>query len=184
MKQLITVLNGLRDGNFSSRLPADWSGLEGRVADTFNHISARMENFNTSLVRMRRQVGEEGKIDKRMPLGDSVGGWAERIEAINALVDELSQPTVEVGRVIGAVAKGDLSQTMALESTGARSKASSCAPPNWSTPWSSSSAPSRRSHARGPRSRHRRQTRRPGQVKGVSGVWKDLTDRVNRWPAT
>ena len=84
VKQLITVLNGLRDGNFTTRLPADWTGLEGRVADTFNDISARMENFNTSLVRMRRQVGEEGKIGERLPLGDSVGGWAERIEAINA----------------------------------------------------------------------------------------------------
>jgi len=51
-------------------------------------------------------------------MGDSVGNWAERIDAINALVDELTQPTVEVGRVIGAVAKGDLTQSMPLELAG------------------------------------------------------------------
>ena len=115
VKQLITVLNGFRDGDFTTRLPSDWTGLEGRVAESVNEIASRMENFNTSLLRLRRQVGEEGKIGERLPLGDSVGNWAERIEAINALVDELSQPTVEVGRVIGAVAKGDLSQAMPLE---------------------------------------------------------------------
>ena len=77
-----------------------------------------MERFNSSLLRLRRQVGQEGKINGRLSIGDSVGDWAERVEAINALVDELSQPTIEVGRVIGAVAKGDLTQTMRLEVEG------------------------------------------------------------------
>ncbi len=69
-------------------------------------ISARMDRFNGNLLRLRRRVGEEGKINERMPTSDAPGSWAERIEAINALVSDLSQPTVEVGRVIGAVAQG------------------------------------------------------------------------------
>ncbi|HEY8995631.1 MAG TPA: HAMP domain-containing protein, partial [Lacunisphaera sp.] len=116
--QLVTTLTAVEEGDFSSRLPSHWTGLEGRVAEKINSISARMERFNVSLLRLRRQVGEEGKIDQRLAHGDAVGGWAERIEAINALVDDLSQPTVEVGRVIGAVAKGDLSQAMPLELSG------------------------------------------------------------------
>ncbi|HEX2861835.1 MAG TPA: HAMP domain-containing protein, partial [Lacunisphaera sp.] len=116
--QLVRTLAAVEDGDFSTRLPTTWMGLEGRVAETLNAITARMERFNASLLRLRRQVGEEGKIHNRLPYGDAVGGWAERLEAINSLVDDLSQPTVEVGRVIGAVAKGDLSQAMPLELAG------------------------------------------------------------------
>src|SRR6266540_2245904 len=106
-KQLVSVLTSIRDGDFSARLPSDLMGLEGRVAENLNAIAVRMARFNSSLLRLRREVGEEGKIGERLPIGDAVGSWAERIEAINSLVNELSQPTVEVGRVIGAVAKGD-----------------------------------------------------------------------------
>ncbi|MGH8018546.1 MAG: HAMP domain-containing protein, partial [Opitutaceae bacterium] len=118
MRELIGTLNAVRDGDFTVRLPSNWTGLEGRVADNLNLIVARMERSDASLLRLRSRVGEEGRISERLPLADSTGSWAERIEAINALVDDLSQPTIEMGRVIGAVAKGDLSQLMPQEVRG------------------------------------------------------------------
>ncbi len=113
--QMLTTLTALKSGDFSVRLPTDLEGLEGKVADTFNEIVERMERFGDSLFRLRKEVGLKGKINERLPMGDSVEGWAERVEAINSLVDDLSQPTVEMGRVIGAVAKGDLTQSVPLE---------------------------------------------------------------------
>jgi hypothetical protein len=49
------------------------------------------------------------------------------------LIDDLVWPTTEVTRAIGAVAKGDLGQSMALEVDGRPLEGSSCGPPNWST---------------------------------------------------
>ena len=120
MKQLVMVLDAVRDGDFTARLPSDWVGMEGKVADSLNSISSRMQRFNASLVRLRRHVGEEGKIGERLAVGDATGSWAERVEAINSLVDELSQPTVEVGRVIGAVARVILPSQCPSNSTVAR----------------------------------------------------------------
>ena len=40
-----------------------------------------------------------------------------------------------------------------------------------------------RGDARGARGRHRGQARRPGEVSGVAGTWKDLTDNVNSMAA-
>jgi len=117
-KQLLSTLCALRDGDFSVRLPSNWIGLDGKVADAVNHIGSRMQRSNANLSRLRHAVGQEGQLGERLDLGDSVGGWGERIEAINALVDDLSLPTEEMGRVIGAVAKGDLSQSMPLEVRG------------------------------------------------------------------
>src|ERR1700744_3743301 len=114
-RQLLSKLTALQAGDFSVRLPEDLTGLDGKVADTFNEVAARMERYGKDVSRLRTEVGRKGKITERLPMGDSVGGWSDRIEAVNSLVDDLSQPTVEMGRVIGAVAKGDLSQSVPLE---------------------------------------------------------------------
>src|SRR5206468_1214337 len=63
-------------------------------------------------------VGKEGKINQRATLGSASGRWAECLDSVNGLIGDLVQPSTEVARVIGAVAKGDLSQTMALEVDG------------------------------------------------------------------
>jgi len=63
-------------------------------------------------------VGKEGKIYQRASLGGSSGGWSDCVDSLNSLIGDLVQPSTEVARVIGAVAKGDLSQTMALEVDG------------------------------------------------------------------
>ncbi|HEY1718109.1 MAG TPA: HAMP domain-containing protein [Verrucomicrobiae bacterium] len=117
-RQLLATLTSLTEGDFSARLPSDLTGLDGKLADTFNQVAARMERFGENVSRLRNEVGRKGKIGERMPMGDAVGGWADRIESINSLVDDLSQPTVETARVIGAVAKGDLSQSVPLEVAG------------------------------------------------------------------
>jgi HAMP domain-containing protein/signal transduction histidine kinase/DNA-binding response OmpR family regulator len=117
-KQLLVMLQAVHEGDFSMRLPSDLTGLDGKVADTFNQVAAQMERFGDNVSRLRNEVGRRGKINERMPVGDAVGGWADRIEAINSLVDDLSRPTIEMGRVIGAVAKGDLSQSVPLEVAG------------------------------------------------------------------
>jgi methyl-accepting chemotaxis protein len=103
-RRLLTTLASLNEGDFSVRLPGDLTGLDGKLADTFNQVATRMEHFGKNVSRLRNEVGRKGKIGERMPMGDAVGGWADRIEDVNSLVDDLSQPTVNMGRVIGAVA--------------------------------------------------------------------------------
>jgi HAMP domain-containing protein/CheY-like chemotaxis protein/signal transduction histidine kinase len=181
MRQLVATLDAVEEGDFSVRLPVDRTGLEGRAATSFNAICARMERFNTSLLRLRRQVGEEGKISERLVIGDSVGGWSERIEAINALVDELSQPTVEMGRVIGAVAKGDLAQQMPLELGGRPLKGEYLRTAKLVNGMvgqlgAFSVEVIRVAREVGTEGKLGGQA----QVKGVSGVWKELTESVNQ----
>ena len=45
----------------------------------------------------------------------ATGSWAASVDAVNTLIADMVHPTAEMARVIGAVAKGDLSQTMDLE---------------------------------------------------------------------
>jgi hypothetical protein len=105
----------------------------------FNEVVSLNQQMTGEFERLSRVVGKEGKIGHRRQGPGATGGWETKLRAINELIDDMVQPTVEVARVIGAVAKGDLSQTMAVEIEGpASSRASSCASARWSTPWSSS----------------------------------------------
>ncbi|HTB63839.1 MAG TPA: HAMP domain-containing protein, partial [Opitutales bacterium] len=181
LNQLLTTLGAIEDGDFTARLPVNWTGSEGRVADQLNTITARMERFNASLMSLQRKVGQEGKINVRLPVGDSIGNWSEQIEAINTVVDELSQPTIEVGRVIGAVAKGDLAQSMPLELNGRPLKGEYLR-----TAKLVNSMVGQLGAFSVEVIRVAREVGTEGklggqaQVKGVSGVWKELTESVNQ----
>src|SRR4029077_11763098 len=73
------------------------------------------ERMAAELALLSRSVGKEGKISQRLAPGYVEGFWQESMQSVNNLIDDLVHPTSETARVIGAVAQGDLSQTMALE---------------------------------------------------------------------
>src|SRR2546426_7795430 len=106
---LLTALKTLRRGDFSVRLPMNWVGMAGKIADTFNDIAEMNERLASELDRLNRVVGQQGKITQRASAAEMTGGWVDCIGSVNSLIDDLVSPTHETARVIGAVAKGDLS---------------------------------------------------------------------------
>src|SRR5262249_20615243 len=117
-KLLLAALTRLQCGAFDVRLPEHWDGLDGKIADAFNEVVELNERMSRELERLSRAVGREGRISERASLGDVRGSWAASVRSVNALIADLVHPTSETARVIGAVAKGDLSQSMALEREG------------------------------------------------------------------
>jgi len=115
MTSLLNALIALKKGKSGVRLPNEWTGIAGKVADAFNDVVELNERMSSDLARMREVVGKEGKLSQRLSVGDANGFWAESVQSVNALIDDLVHPTSETARVIGAVAQGDLSHKMALE---------------------------------------------------------------------
>ena len=113
--QLLAVLTAIRKGDFSVKMPMSKVGVAGKISDTLNDIIDLNRETSREFERVSQAVGKEGKIAQRAHLQGAAGAWAASITSVNALIGDLVQPTSEVARVIGAVAKGDLSQTMSLE---------------------------------------------------------------------
>src|SRR3984957_7526495 len=111
-RQLFKAMVAFRDGDFSVRLPADWPGMAGRIGEAFNQSLAHEGRISREVARLSVTVGKEGRLKQRMTLPGAVGGWGEKVDSINTLLDDLVRPTTEVARTIGAVAKGDLGQSM------------------------------------------------------------------------
>jgi len=108
----------MRTGNFSVRLPTDRTGLEGKIADTFNEIVAANERMAQELEHVGQVVGREGKTRTRVRFGLSGGAWGGMESSVNQLIDDLLWPTTAVTHAITAVAQGDLLQTVRLDVDG------------------------------------------------------------------
>ncbi len=118
LRLLLTALKRLKKGDFGVRLPMDETVLGAATADAFNEVAELLENSTREFARIGSVVGKEGRISQRASLGGATGSWAAWVHSVNTLIGDLVQPTEEVARVIGAVAKGDLSKSMALEAEG------------------------------------------------------------------
>ncbi len=180
-RRLLAALTRFKKGDFSVRLPEDGTGEQGKIAESFNEIVELNERMVAELARISRVVGKEGKILQRASLGDVRGGWLGSVESVNALIGDLVHPTNETARVIGAVAKGDLSQSMALEKEGRPLEGEflrTAATVNTMVDQLSSFAAEVTRVARevGTEGKLGGQAK----VKGVAGTWKDLTDNVNQ----
>ncbi|MEU8505929.1 HAMP domain-containing protein [Streptomyces brevispora] len=116
LNRLLAGLVAMRDGNFRRRLTVSGDGVMAEIAAVFNEVADRNVHLTGELARVRRVVGREGKLTERLETGACEGSWAAAIDASNELVDDLARPVSEVGRVLSAVADGDLEQRMELRS--------------------------------------------------------------------
>jgi len=179
-QQLLVVLSAFKNGDFSARLPVDRTGTEGKLFDVLNDIFGLNEKMKLEFQRIGTVVGKEGKIAQRASLGSPGGGWNECLEAVNGLIGDLVQPSTEISRVIGAVAKGDLSQSMGLEVDGRPLKGEFLR-----TARVVNTMVDQLNRFASEATRVAREVGTEGKlggqavVKGVAGTWKDLTESVN-----
>src|SRR5205814_2051351 len=179
-KQLLTALAAFKRGDFSVRLPDDWTGLAGKVADTFNEVIGMNQRLARELDRIGQVVGKGGRVSQRGSLGYVSDCWAEAIGSVNGLIGDLVHPTSEMARVIGAVAQGDLAKKMATDIEGR--------PLQGEFLRSAKTVNTMVDRLGAFASEVTRVAREVGtegklggqaKVKGVAGTWKDLTENVN-----
>ena len=180
-RELLRVLTEVRNGNFSVRMPFDQVGLSGKICDTLNDIISLNEKMMHEFTRAGNTIGKQGKLTQRIDVPTSRGSWSTGIDALNGLISDLVHPTIEIARVISSVAKGNLSQEMPLEIGShalqgefariAREVNDMVKQLNLF-----SMEVTRVAREVGSEGKLGGQAK----VKGVAGVWKDLTDSVNQ----
>jgi CheY-like chemotaxis protein/signal transduction histidine kinase/HAMP domain-containing protein len=116
--ELLRVLAQVEQGDFTARMPLEWTGVAGKVADHLNAVIIANQALEAELLRISNVVGQRGELSKRAVLGSSGQSWSGSLESVNNLIDALVRPTSEMQRVIGAVADGDLSKKVSAEVSG------------------------------------------------------------------
>jgi len=179
-KELLRILLQVRNGNFSVRMPIGETGVKGRVFDTLNEIISLNEEMMREFTKAGNTIGKQGKLTQRIEVPNAKGSWATGVDSLNSLISDLVHPTIEIAHVISSVAKGNLSQNMPLEIGGhtlqgefsriAREVNDMVKQLNLF-----SMEVTRVAREVGSEGKLGGQAK----VKGVAGVWKDLTDSVN-----
>jgi HAMP domain-containing protein/signal transduction histidine kinase/CheY-like chemotaxis protein len=114
-RELLRVLIEIRNGNFSERMPFDREGLHGKICDTLNDIIAQNEKLISEFTRASETIGKQGKLTHRIQVPNEKGAWSNGVSALNTMISDLVHPTIEIAHVISSVAKGNLAQEMPLE---------------------------------------------------------------------
>jgi len=179
-KLLLRTLTSMKRGDFGVRMPVEFTGVQGKIADSLNDILELNERTSEEVERIANVVGKEGKLNQRAQVPAAGGRWGVIADSVNNLITDLVQPTNEIARVIGAVAKGDLSRTMAMEFDGRALKGEFLR-----TAKTVNTMVTQLASFASEVTRVAREVGTEGKlggqadVKGVSGTWKDLTESVN-----
>ncbi|RWC95801.1 MAG: response regulator [Mesorhizobium sp.] len=179
-RQILNSLKAFRRGDFSVRIDNVYEGIDSDIADAFNQIVELNDQVTKEFERLSRVVGKDGRIGERGHVRNATGSWESSVRSVNDLIEDMVQPTAEVARVIGAVAKGDLSQTMMVEIDGRPLRGEFLRIGKIVNTMvgqlaSFASEVTRVAREVGTEGKLGGQAR----VKGVAGTWKDLTDNVN-----
>jgi len=182
--ELLRALRAFKRGDFSVRMPLDLSGVDGEIALAFNDVVETNSALAAEFARVSVQVGNEGRIGQRVDVPGATGAWADFSDAINTLIGDMTYSVTEVARVIGSVAKGDLSQTMVLDIGGRPMRGEVLRIGTVVNTMvgqlnAFASEVSRVAHEVGTEGKLGGQA----HVPGVAGTWKDLTDNVNSMAA-
>ncbi|RYI01134.1 MAG: methyl-accepting chemotaxis protein, partial [Acetobacteraceae bacterium] len=181
MQQLLQAMIAVRDGDFTVQLPPHLEGLQGKLADTFNEIVLANRRLANDLAKVSMRVGGEGQTRTRVNPANRQGQWADMEDSVNNLIRDMARPVETMTEAMAAVAKGDLTKTVPLETDGRPLQGEFLRAANIVNRMLEqmsefSSEVTRVALEVGTAGRLGGQAK----VKGVSGVWKDLTDSVNQ----
>ncbi|MEU0054939.1 HAMP domain-containing protein [Streptomyces sp. NPDC006334] len=174
------VLDAVAGGDLTQRVDLhdgtrELRGDLRRLGRTVNRTVDQLSLFTGEVTRVAREVGTEGRLGGRAKVQGLSGSWRDVTEAVNTMASRLTAQVRDIALVTTAVARGDLTRTVTVEATGELLELKLTV--NTMVDQLSAFADEVTRVAREVGTEGQLGGR--AQVRGVSGVWKDLTDNVN-----
>ena len=181
VRNIAEVTTAVAKGDLSRKITVDVRGEILELKNTINTMVDQLNAFAGEVTRVAREVGTEGKLGGQADVKGVGGVWKDLTDSVNFMAGNLTIQVRNIAEVTTAVAKGDLS----TQDHGGRARRNSGAEEHHQHHGGSAQRVRIGSHARGARSRHRRQARRPGgcarrgrHLEGSHGL------ASTPWPAT
>jgi len=146
-----------------------------RMAKAVNNMVERLDHFTWEVTQVAREVGTEGHLGGQAPLRGMSGRWRDVTSAVNAMAGRLTSQVRDIAEVTTAVAKGDLTRKVTVEAAGELQELKLTVNTMVDQLSAFADEVTRVAREVGTEGKLGGQA----QVRGVSGVWKDLTDNVN-----
>ncbi len=180
MTEIARVIDAVADGDLSQQITLKMEGqaLRGeflRIGTTVNAMVDQLSSFADEVTRVAREVGTEGRLGGQAKVKGVSGTWKDLTDSVNQLASNLTGQVRNIAEVTTAVATGDLSKKVTVDVKGEVLELKNTV--NTMVDQLSTFADEVTRVAREVGSEGKLGGQ--AQVKGVSGVWKDLTENVN-----
>ncbi|MER7972646.1 MULTISPECIES: HAMP domain-containing protein [unclassified Streptomyces] len=175
VRNIAQVTTAVANGDLSKKITVDARGEILELKDTVNTMVEQLRAFADEVTRVAREVGTEGNLGGRAQVRGVSGVWKDLTDNVNFMADNLTSQVRNIALVSTAVAQGDLGKKITVEAKGEILELKSTINTMVDQLSAFADEVTRVAREVGTEGNLGGQA----QVRGVSGVWKDLTDNVN-----
>jgi signal transduction histidine kinase/HAMP domain-containing protein/CheY-like chemotaxis protein len=175
VRSISSAATAIAHGDLSRRITVSARGEVAELADTINSLTDTLRLFADEVTRVAREVGTEGRLGGQAEVPNVAGTWKDLTEAVNLMAANLTAQVRGIAQVATAVARGDLSQKIAVDARGEILELKSTVNTMVDQLSSFADEVTRVAREVGTEGKLGGQA----QVRGVAGTWRDLTDNVN-----
>jgi PAS domain S-box-containing protein len=114
-------IDELKKGNLEAKMDLKGIELEGDIAKVTQDLEALSQTMKGVINEVNRVVnvaGKEGQLRERLALKDEQGAWRELGLSLNSLLTNVSEPVLELNRIVTDLSKGDLTQRFEMKANG------------------------------------------------------------------
>jgi HAMP domain-containing protein/signal transduction histidine kinase/ActR/RegA family two-component response regulator len=175
VRNIAKVTTAVAKGDLSQKITVDAKGEILELKNTINVMVDQLSSFAAEVTRVAKEVGNEGKLGGQAEVKGVSGTWKDLTDNVNGLAANLTVQLRDVSKVATAIANGDLTQKITVDVKGEILQIKDVINKMVDQLNSFAAEVTRVAKEVGTEGKLGGQA----EVKGVSGVWKDLTDNVN-----
>ncbi|MCU1291290.1 MAG: sensor hybrid histidine kinase [Bryobacterales bacterium] len=175
VRNIAEVTTAVAKGDLSRKITVNVQGEILELKNTINTMVDQLSSFASEVTRVAREVGTEGKLGGQADVKGVAGTWKDLTDSVNLMAGNLTGQVRNIAEVTTAVARGDLSRKITVEVRGEILELKNTINTMVDQLSSFASEVTRVAREVGTEGKLGGQA----MVKGVGGVWKDLTDSVN-----
>src|ERR1017187_10491671 len=175
VRSIAEVTTAVAKGDLSQKIRVDARGEIMELKETINTMVDQLSAFADEVTRVAREVGTQGNLGGQAVVRGVSGTWKDLTDNVNVMASNLTAQVRSIAQVATAVERGDLSQQITVEAMGEVAALTQTINRMVGTLSAFADEVTRVAREVGTEGRLGGQA----QVRGVSGVWKDLTDNVN-----
>src|SRR5678810_79509 len=175
VRNIADVTKAVAAGDLSKKITVDVKGEILELKNTINTMVDQLSSFAAEVTRVAREVGTEGKLGGQADVRGVAGTWKDLTDSVNSMAGNLTSQVRNIAAVTTAVAKGDLSKKITVDVKGEILELKNTINTMVDQLSSFASEVTRVAREVGSEGILGGQA----QVRGVAGIWKDLTDSVN-----
>ena len=175
VRNIAEVTTAVATGDLSRKITVEVRGEILELKNTINTMVDQLSSFASEVTRVAREVGTEGKLGGQADVHGVAGTWKDLTDSVNSMASNLTSQVRNIAEVTTAVAKGDLSRKITVDVRGEILELKNTINTMVDQLNAFASEVTRVAREVGTEGKLGGQA----DVKGVGGVWKDLTDSVN-----